>query len=77
MVALLYFGIQQIEGNLITPLVQQQSVDLPPALTLFALVAFGLLFGLLGVLLAAPLAVCLYVWVKKLYARDKTASSTA
>ena len=77
MVALLYFGIQQIEGNLITPLVQQQSVDLPPALTLFALVAFGLLFGLLGVLLAAPLTVCLYVWVKKLYARDTLASSTA
>lgn len=77
MVALLYFGIQQIEGNLITPLVQQQSVDLPPALTLFALVAFGLLFGLLGVLLAAPLTVCLYVWVTKLYVPDKVASSTA
>lgn len=70
LVAVLYFGIQQVEGNLITPLVQQQSVDLPPALTLFSLVAFGLLFGLLGVLLAAPLTVCLYVWVKRLYLHE-------
>jgi predicted PurR-regulated permease PerM len=77
LVAILYLGIQQIEGNLITPLVQQQSVDLPPALTLFAMVAFGLLFGLLGVLLAAPLTVCLYVWVKTLYLHDLLVPSGA
>jgi predicted PurR-regulated permease PerM len=34
---------------------------------LFALLAFGLLFGILGILLAAPLAVVSYVLVKRLY----------
>jgi predicted PurR-regulated permease PerM len=66
----LYVLIQQIEGNLITPLVQQHAVDLPPAITIIAIVAFGVLFGVLGVLLATPLAVVVLVGVKKLWIRD-------
>ena len=67
---LLYVAIQQVESNLITPLVQRQAVSLPPAVTLFAVVAFGLLFGPLGVLLATPLAVIVLVAVTKLWVRD-------
>ena len=70
----LYLFVQQLEGNLITPLVQQRAVNLPPALTLFSLVAFGLLFGVLGVLLAAPLTVLLYIWVRTLYFDDKVSA---
>ena len=66
----LYLLIQQIEGNVIMPIVQARSVDLPPALTLFSLVAFGLLFGIPGVLLATPLTVVAYVMVRKLYVTD-------
>ena len=69
-VALLFLAIQQFEGNVLEPLVQQRAVDLPPALLLFALVAGGLLFGIAGILLAAPLTVVLYVLVKKLYVRE-------
>jgi predicted PurR-regulated permease PerM len=66
----LYVAVQQIEGALITPLVQQHTVDLPPALTIFAIVAFGVLFGPLGILLATPLAVVVFVLVKKLWVRE-------
>ena len=66
----LYLLIQQLEGNVITPLVQQRAVDLPPALLLFSLVAGGLIFGLAGVLLAAPLTVVLLMMVKRLYVRE-------
>ncbi len=69
-VAGLYILVQQVEGNLIMPLVQRRTVDLPPVLTLFALVAFGVLFGPLGILLGTPLAVVLYVAVKQLYLRE-------
>jgi predicted PurR-regulated permease PerM len=69
-VAGLYIVVQQVEGNLIMPLVQRRTVDLPPVLTLFALVAFGVLFGPLGILLGTPLAVVLYVAVKQLYLRE-------
>lgn len=63
----LYIVIQQLEGTLITPLVQQYTVDLAPVVTIFAILAFGTLFGPLGLLLATPLAVVCLVLVKKLW----------
>lgn len=75
-VALLFLVIQQIEGNVLEPLVQQRAVDLPPALLLFALVAGGLVFGMVGIVLAAPLTVVLYVLVKKLYVQEALNTNT-
>lgn len=66
-VLMAYVIIQQIEGNILQPLVQQRAVSLPPALLLFALLASSTLFGLPGVILAAPLAVVLFVMVNRLY----------
>ena len=66
-VTLLYVVIQQFEGNVLTTLVQQYAVDLPGAVLLFSLIGFGTLFGTLGVILAAPLAVVTMVLIKRLY----------
>lgn len=66
-VVLLYVLVQQVEGNVLQPLIQQYAVDLPGVVLLFALIAFGALFGAIGVILAAPLAVVSYVLVKRLY----------
>jgi predicted PurR-regulated permease PerM len=73
----LYLLIQQVESNVILPFVQRRTVDLPPALTLFALIAFGVLFGPLGILLATPLTVVSYVAVKQLYLRDALQEETS
>ena len=73
---MLYVAIQQVESNVITPLVQRQAVSLPPAVTLFAVVAFGLLFGPLGILFATPLAVVVLVTVKKLWVRETLGEPT-
>ena len=59
--------IQQIEGNVLMPLVERWAVGLPPVLGIAATVMFGLLFGLLGVLLAAPAMIVLMVVVEGLY----------
>jgi predicted PurR-regulated permease PerM len=66
-VVLLYFAVQQFEGYVLTPLVQQYAVDLPGVVLLFSLLGFGTIFGTLGVILAAPLSVVTYVLVKRLY----------
>ena len=63
----LYVVVHHVEAYVIQPLVQQFAVEIPAVITLFALLAFGLLFGFLGILLAAPLAVVSYVLVKRLY----------
>jgi predicted PurR-regulated permease PerM len=63
----LYVIVHHVEAYLIQPVIQQFAVEIPAVITLFALLAFGLLFGVLGILLAAPLAVVSYVLVKRLY----------
>lgn len=75
-VALLYMGIQAVESNLITPLVQERGVSLPPSLTLLAAVIFGILFGFLGIIVATPLMVVVFVLVKLLYIERVLGSAT-
>ncbi|WP_372616812.1 AI-2E family transporter [Falsiroseomonas sp.] len=74
--ALLYLAIQQLESNVITPVVQERMAEIPPALLLFSVLAFGLVFGMAGVIVAAPLTVLLYVLVKKLYLRQTLGEAT-
>lgn len=74
--ALVYLGVQQIEGNLLTPLIQQEQVSMPPVVILVAIVAAGLLFGILGVIVATPLVVVLMVVVKMLYVEDVLGKKT-
>ncbi|MEO6001749.1 MAG: AI-2E family transporter, partial [Opitutus sp.] len=65
--AVVYIAVQQLENHVIVPLAQRWSVNLPPAIAILAIVALGLLFGVMGVLFAMPLTVVLVVLVKKLY----------
>ena len=76
-VAGLYLLVQQLESNVILPLVQDKAVDLPPVVTLFAVLAFGVLFGPLGVLLGTPFAVFLFVAVEQLYVRNVLGKQTS
>lgn len=72
-----YLVVQQLEGNVFSPLIQQWAVDLPGAVLLFSLLAMGTLFGPLGVIFAAPLTVVVYVLVKKLYVRETLDTETS
>ena len=69
-------AIQQIEGNVITPVIQKRAVAMPPVVVLFAIGVFGFLFGLLGIFLAVPLAVAITVLVKKLWVRQTLGEET-
>lgn len=66
----LYIVVHQLENHLIQPLVQQRAIAIPPAVLLFGVLAGGSLFGLQGVIIAAPLAVTCYVLIKRLYVRE-------
>lgn len=73
---LLFIALQQLEGHVLQPVIQQRAVDLPPALLLVSLFGIGALFGLPGVVLAAPLTVVLYVLVKRLYVKEALGTDT-
>lgn len=68
-VVLAYIIIQQIESNLITPLVMERTASLHPAVVIVAVAAFGTAFGLLGALLALPITVVAGVLIKELWIR--------
>jgi predicted PurR-regulated permease PerM len=63
-------AVQQFEGNVATPLIQRRAVSLPPAVGVFAVVVFGLVFGILGVFFAVPLAASLQELIRKLWVRQ-------
>lgn len=62
--------VQQLESNVITPLVVGQTLAVAPAVALFAIVAVGVLFGPLGLLFGFPLAIVTDVAVRRLYVAD-------
>jgi predicted PurR-regulated permease PerM len=55
---------QFLEGNILAPKLVGQSVGLHPVWLMFALFAFGSLFGFVGLLLAVPLAAAIGVLVR-------------
>lgn len=68
-VLVLFAVLQFLESYILTPLVQKEVAALPPVLTLFAQTVMGLIFGLLGVILAAPLTAASLVLVEELWVK--------
>lgn len=66
-VTVVYIVVQQIESNLITPLVMRGTVHLPPALTVLFQSLMAVVFGFLGLLLAVPLLAVALVAGRTLY----------
>jgi predicted PurR-regulated permease PerM len=62
-----YFIVQQIEADLVYPVVMSRAVSLHPAVIVFGLFVSGLLFGFVGLLLAVPLVAALQVLVRELW----------
>ena len=69
-VAGLYLLIQQLEGNVITPVLLKKRLDVPPVMTVVAVAALGMVFGVLGMLIAEPLLAAVLVTTKMLYVTD-------
>ena len=64
-----YTAIQQVESQVIQPIVMSRAVALHPAVLLFGLLLMGSLFGLVGLLLAVPLVAAVQVLVRELWVR--------
>ena len=64
-----YIIIQQIESNVLTPLIMQKAASVHPAVVIAAVVLLGTVFGFLGALLALPIAVVAGVLVEELWFR--------
>jgi predicted PurR-regulated permease PerM len=69
-VALVVIVIQEVEGNVVHPMVMRGAVAVHPFVTLLALLLFGSIFGLLGAVLALPLVLAIQTVVQVLWVED-------
>lgn len=71
MVAIMYLVIQQLENNLIVPKVMGKSTGLNPLVVLIAIMIGAHLGGVMGALLAVPVALALAVYIESLIGEKK------
>lgn len=67
---LAFVFVRVVEAWLITPVVNRQVVNIPPALTLFTILGAGVVFGPYGLFFAGALLVVAFVGVREIYLRD-------
>ncbi len=60
-VFLLYVVVQVIENNVIGPLIMGKAVGLHPLAIMIAILVGGMMFGMVGIVLAIPVAACLNI----------------
>ena len=60
-----YVAVQTIDGYIIVPMVARRTADLAPALVLGAQLIMGVLFGLLGLVLADPIVLMLKIALER------------
>lgn len=64
--------VQQIENNLLTPLLSKKFLDFPPVLVLLSLLIGGTIFGFLGMVFLVPVAGIIYEFVKEFLEKRKS-----
>ena len=69
-VLILYLAVQNLDGFVITPLIQQRAVEIPPVLIIASQLLLAVIFGFLGLLLAVPLVAAVFIIVKMIYVED-------
>src|SRR3546814_18954729 len=64
--AAIYLGLHTLEGQILTPVVLGRRMALSPLILILALMVFGWLWGIIGLLLAVPLLVCVKLVLVKI-----------
>ena len=74
---ILFLGVHALESYVLTPIIQRQALDIPPA-TLFAFqILLGVVFGIWGLALALPLMAIAKVMIDHFKADDAPAATAA
>ncbi len=66
LVILLGVVVHLFEGNIVAPLVMSKKVDLPPVLTIMAVLVMGKILGALGLIVAVPTLAAIMVIVRRI-----------
>jgi predicted PurR-regulated permease PerM len=65
-----YALVRLVQSNFITPYVTNRVISIPPAITLFAILSIGAVFGVFGLFFSAALLVVIFTLIRSLYLRE-------
>lgn len=69
-VAALFLAVQMIHGYVIDPRIQEKTASLPPAMSILSQTVLGMLFGIIGIVLATPILAVVITIVRMAYVED-------
>ncbi len=75
-VVLAYLAVQALEGNVILPLIMSHGMKLHPVAVIFSMLLSVAAFGVLGVLIAAPLVAIVGILYEELYRKHFLPTAT-
>lgn len=70
-VAILFFGIQQFEAHVLVPQIMKRAVGISPVITIFAILIGAKLLGLIGIIIAIPVASVIIVILEEMNKKGK------
>ena len=70
----IYLALHTLEGQILTPIVLGKRMRLSPLILILVLMVFGWLWGIIGLLLAVPLLVCVKLVLERIEGLDGWAS---
>jgi predicted PurR-regulated permease PerM len=75
LVLIVYIVVNQIEGNLVLPLIMARTIDVHPAVVAIGLLVVAALFGLIGVFIAIPLMSLALILVQAFWIEPQEAAA--
>jgi len=77
LVLAIYMLVQQVEGNLVIPLVMARNVKLHPAVIAVGVLIVGQLFGFVGLVVAVPILSMIVILVEELWVKPMEDSASS
>lgn len=69
-IVLIVYGVSFVQSQVVSPILANEDMNMPPVLILIGQIVFGIFFGFLGIMFAVPLMAILLVLLDEVYVKD-------
>lgn len=69
-IILIVYGVSFIQSQIVSPIMANEDMKMPPVLILVGQIVFGIFFGFLGLMFAVPMTAILLVLMDEIYVKD-------
>ena len=70
-ILIIYLFIQFVESYFFLPFIMRKQVNLPPAISILAIIVFGKLLGFLGILIGVPMVTTIIILIERIFFRTE------